>query len=211
MAELKKEDLWNMADKLRGSMDSAEYKHVCLGLIFLKYISDSFEKAYTEIAKDEYADPEDRDEYLAKNVFWVPKDSRWEQIKAKAKTPEIGQVIDNAMFNIEKENASLRGILPKNYGRESLDKQSLGGLVDLLSGLEIGNDPNRDTLGIVYEYFLGKFARAEGKLGGEFYTPRRVVELIVAMIEPHDGRVYDIILQSLIQFNFPFDILPLAG
>lgn len=191
MAELKKEILWTMADKLRNNMDAAEYKHVCLGLIFLKYISDSFEKAYNEIAQDEYADPEDRDEYLAKNVFWVPQEARWETIKSKAKGPEIGQVIDNAMYIIEKENASLRGVLPKDFARASLDKRSLGELVDLLSNLQVGNDKNKDTLGAVYEYFLSKFARAEGKLGGEFYTPRSVVELIVAMIEPHDGRVYD--------------------
>ena len=191
MAELRKEDLWVMADKLRNNMDSAEYKHVCLGLIFLKYISDSFERAYQEISQDEYADPEDRDEYLAKNVFWVPQKARWETIKNSAKDPTIGQVIDNAMDVIEKENSSLRGVLPKDFARASLDKRSLGELVDLLSELEIGNDKNKDTLGSVYEYFLGKFARAEGKLGGEFYTPRSVVELIVAMIEPHDGRVYD--------------------
>ena len=157
----------------------------------MKYISDSFERAYQEISQDEYADPEDRDEYLAKNVFWVPQKARWETIKNSAKDPTIGQVIDNAMYVIEKENSSLRGVLPKDFARASLDKRSLGELVDLLSELEIGNDKNKDTLGSVYEYFLGKFARAEGKLGGEFYTPRSVVELIVAMIEPHDGRVYD--------------------
>ncbi len=191
MAELRKEDLWAMADKLRNTMDSSEYKHVCLGLIFLKYISDSFEQAYAEVSKDEYADPEDKDEYTALNVFWVPADARWSAIKAQAKTPEIGQVIDTAMYTIEKENSSLRGVLPKDFGRASLDKGMLGQLVDLLSDLEIGADKNKDTLGTVYEYFLGKFARAEGKLGGEFYTPRSVVEMIVAMIEPHDGRVYD--------------------
>ncbi len=191
MAELRKEDLWVMADKLRNNMDAAEYKHVCLGLIFLKYISDSFIKAYAEISQDEYADPEDKDEYTAKNVFWVPQEARWNNIQAKAKTPEIGQIIDNAMYIIEKENSSLRGVLPKDFARASLDKTALGQLVDLLANIEIGNDPNKDTLGTVYEYFLGKFARAEGKLGGEFYTPRSVVELIVNMIEPHDGRVYD--------------------
>jgi type I restriction enzyme M protein len=191
MAELRKEDLWAMADKLRNNMDAAEYKHVCLGLIFLKYISDTFVKAFNEILQDEYADPEDKDEYAAKNVFWVPADVRWDSIKAKAKTPEIGQVIDNAMYTIEKENFTLRGILPKDYGRASLDKTRLGELVDLLSNIDVGGDNNKDTLGIVYEYFLEKFARAEGKLGGEFYTPRSVVELIVNMIEPHDGRVYD--------------------
>jgi len=164
MAELRKEDLWIMADKLRNNMDSAEYKHVCLGLIFLKYISDSFVKAYAEISQDEYADPEDKDEYTAKNVFWVPQEARWDNIVARAKTPEIGQVIDNAMYTIEKENPSLRGVLPKDFARASLDKTALGELVDLLANIEIGNDPNKDTLGTVYEYFLGKFARAEGKL-----------------------------------------------
>lgn len=191
MAELRKENLWEMADKLRNNMDAAEYKHVCLGLIFLKYISDTFVKAYDEISKDEYADPEDKDEYVAKNVFWIAKEARWDAIKADAKTPEIGQIIDNAMYTIEKENMPLRGVLPKDFGRTSLDKTRLGELVDLLSGIEIGGDAKQDTLGKVYEYFLGKFAKAEGKLGGEFYTPRSVVDLIVNMIEPHDGRVYD--------------------
>ena len=191
MADLRKEDLWVMADKLRGSMDAAEYKHVCLGLIFLKYISDKFENTKLDILKEEYSDFEDRDEYLARNAFWVPKGARWEDVKSQAKTPEIGKVIDDAMYEIEKENPKLRGILPKNYARESLDKIRLGELVDLLSNIEIGRNNNQDTLGQVYEYFLEKFARAEGKLGGEFYTPRSVVELIVAMIEPHDGRVYD--------------------
>lgn len=191
MAELRKEDLWGMADKLRNNMDAAEYKHVCLGLIFLKYISDKFENTKLDILKEDYADFEDKDEYLARNAFWVPKDARWEDIKNKAKAPEIGQTIDNAMYAIEKENSSLRGILPKDYARASLDKTRLGELVDLLSNIEIGRDNNKDTLGKVYEYFLEKFARAEGKLGGEFYTPRSVVELIVNMIEPHDGRVYD--------------------
>lgn len=143
MAELRKEDLWVMADKLRNNMDSAEYKHVCLGLIFLKYISDSFERAYQEISQDEYADPEDRDEYLAKNVFWVPQEARWETIKNSAKDPTIGQVIDNAMYVIEKENSSLRGVLPKDFARASLDKRSLGELVDLLSELEIGNEKTK--------------------------------------------------------------------
>jgi type I restriction enzyme M protein len=191
MAELRKEDLWTMADKLRNNMDAGEYKHVCLGLIFLKYISDKFENTKMDIRNEEYADSEDKDEYVARNAFWVPQGARWEDIKSKAKTPEIGQVIDNAMYAIEKENSSLRGILPKDYARASLDKTRLGELVDLLSNIEIGRDNNTDTLGKVYEYFLEKFARAEGKLGGEFYTPRSIVELIVNMIEPHDGRVYD--------------------
>ena len=144
MAELRKEDLWMMADKLRNNMDSAEYKHVCLGLIFLKYISDSFNRAYQEIKRDEYADPEDRDEYLAKNIFWVPEEARWETIKNKAKDPTIGQTVDHAMDMIERENSSLRGVLPKDFARASLNKRALGELIDLLSDVEIGNDKNKD-------------------------------------------------------------------
>jgi|SRR5665648_29717 len=191
MEVLKKEDLWQMADKLRNNMDAAEYKHVCLGLIFLKYISDTFEEAYAEISKDELSDPEDRDEYIALNIFWVPKEARWQNVKNNAKGPEIGQVIDNAMYLIEKENNTLKGVLPKDYGRSTLDKTRLGELVDLISNLQVGGVKSKDVLGEVYEYFLEKFASAEGKLGGQFYTPRSVVQLIVNMIEPHDGRVYD--------------------
>src|SRR5665648_24539 len=191
MEVLKKEDIWQMADKLRNNMDAAEYKHVCLGLIFLKYISDTFEEAYAEISKDELSDPEDRDEYIALNIFWVPKEARWQNVKNNAKGPEIGQVIDNAMYLIEKENNTLKGVLPKDYGRSTLDKTRLGELVDLISNLQVGGVKSKDVLGEVYEYFLEKFASAEGKLGGQFYTPRSVVQLIVHMIEPHDGRVYD--------------------
>ncbi len=186
------EKLWAMADKLRGSMDASEYKHVVLGLLFLKYVSDSFEEMYAELEKEQWADPEDKDEYLAENIFWVPKEARWTYIKENAKKPEIGQIIDEAMIAIEKENESLRGVLPKNYARPDLDKTRLGETIDMFS-FRVGDKESRakDTLGRVYEYFLGKFAAAEGKSGGEFYTPMSVVKLLVEMIEPYRGRVYD--------------------
>lgn len=186
------EKLWSMADKLRGSMDAAEYKHVVLGLLFLKYVSDAFEEKRAELEKEPYADPEDRDEYLAANVFWVPKEARWSYIKDHAKKPEIGKIIDNAMIAIEKENPSLKGVLPKDYARPTLDKTRLGEVIDLFS-MKIGDQESRakDVLGRVYEYFLSKFASAEGKNGGEFYTPTCVVRLLVEMIQPFKGRVYD--------------------
>ena len=186
------EKLWSMADKLRGSMDASEYKNVVLGLLFLKYVSDSFEEKYEELTKDEWADPEDKDEYLAENIFWVPKEARWTFIKENAKKPEIGQIIDNAMIATEKENESLRGVLPKDYARPALDKTRLGETIDLFS-FKIGDKESRskDMLGRVYEYFLSKFASAEGKNGGEFYTPSSVVKLLVQMLEPYKGRVYD--------------------
>ncbi|EOA3438027.1 type I restriction-modification system subunit M [Enterococcus faecalis] len=193
-AELKIEDkLWAAADKLRGSMDASEYKNVVLGLIFLKYVSDSFEEKYEELTKDEYADPEDKDEYLADNIFWVPAEARWEKINRDAKTPKIGETIDEAMIAIEKENPSLKYVLPKNYSRPQLDKTRLGETVDLITNIKVGDSENRktDTLGRTYEYFLGKFANAEGKGGGEFYTPRSVVSLLVEMLEPYAGRIYD--------------------
>ena len=193
-AELKFEDkLWVAADKLRGSMDASEYKNVVLGLIFLKYVSDSFEEKYEELTKDEYADPEDKDEYLADNIFWVPAEARWEKINRDAKTPKIGETIDEAMIAIEKENPSLKNVLPKNYSRPQLDKTRLGETVDLITNIKVGDSENRktDTLGRTYEYFLGKFASAEGKGGGEFYTPRSVVSLLVEMLEPYTGRIYD--------------------
>ena len=192
MAELRKEDLWVMADKLRNNMDSAEYKHVCLGLIFLKYISDSFERAYQEISQDEYADPEDRDEYLAKNVFWVPQEARWETIKNSAKDPTIGQVIDNAMRAIERENDSLKDVLPKNFSRPELDKRRLGEVVDLFTNIQMVDDePEKDLLGRAYEYCLQKFASLEGKNAGEFYTPSCIVRTLVEILQPYHGRVYD--------------------
>jgi type I restriction enzyme M protein len=185
--------LWTAADKLRGHMDAAEYKHVVLGLIFLKYISDAFQELYDRLAQDEYADPEDRDEYLAENIFFVPEDARWIKLRQNAKTPEIGILIDRAMSAIERDNASLKGVLPQDYGRENLDKRRLGELIDLISTIAMGDVESRsqDILGRVYEYFLGQFASAEGKKGGQFYTPKPVVRLLVEMLEPYRGRVYD--------------------
>lgn len=188
--------LWAAADKLRGHMDASEYKHVVLGLIFLKYISDAFQSKYRQLESTkgkEYTDPEDRDEYSAANVFWVPKVSRWEKLQAGAKQPTIGKLIDDAMVAIEKDNPGLKGVLPKDYARPSLDKHRLGELIDIIGKIGLGDDASRskDILGRVYEYFLGQFASAEGKGGGEFYTPQCVVKLLVRMIEPFKGRVYD--------------------
>lgn len=187
------EKLWQAADKLRGHMDAAEYKHVVLGLVFLKYISDAFEECHAQISKEAGADPEDRDEYLAKNIFWVPKVARWQSFKQNAKQPTIGKLIDDGMVAIEKDNPSLKGVLPKDYARPDLDKARLGELIDLVSTIGLGDRESRskDIIGRVYEYFLGKFASAEGKLGGQFYTPRCVVQLLVEMLEPYKGRVYD--------------------
>ena len=185
--------LWAAADKLRGNMEPSDYKHVALGLIFLKYISDAFEAKRAELLKEELADAEDPEEYLAENVFWVPKDARWSYLQAKAKQPTIGKVVDDAMLAIEARNASLKGVLPKDYARPALNKVMLGELIDLVSGIGMAEeaDRSRDILGRVYEYFLGGFAGAEGKRGGEFYTPRSVVGLLVEMLEPYKGRVYD--------------------
>lgn len=185
--------LWATADKLRGHMDAAEYKNVVLGLIFLKYISDAFQELYERLAADQYADPEDRDEYLAENIFFVPEDARWAKLQQYAKSPEIGVIIDKAMAAIERDNPSLKGVLPQDYGRENLDKRRLGELIDLISTIAMGDKGSRsqDILGRVYEYFLGKFASAEGKKGGQFYTPKPVVRLLVEMLEPYRGRVYD--------------------
>ena len=187
------EQLWQAADKLRSNMDAAEYKHVVLGLIFLKYVSDSFTEKYNALKAEGYGDEEDRDEYLADNIFWVPKEARWETIKAHATNPDIGKVIDTAMETIEKENDSLKGVLTKNYSRQELDKTRLGELVTLFTNIDVGTSAaqEKDVLGRVYEYFLGKFASAEGKLGGEFYTPSCVVRTLVEMIEPFDGQIYD--------------------
>ena len=185
--------LWAAADKLRGNMEPSDYKHVALGLIFLKYISDAFEAKRAELIEEELADAEDPEEYLAENVFWVPKDARWSFLQARAKQPTIGKVIDDAMLSIEARNASLKGVLPKDYARPALNKVMLGELIDLVSGIGMAEeaDRSRDILGRVYEYFLGGFAGAEGKRGGEFYTPRSVVRLLVEMLEPYKGRVYD--------------------
>jgi type I restriction enzyme M protein len=200
--------LWAAADKLRGHMDASEYKHVALGLIFLKYISDAFEEKREQLLFG-FSDPksewfikeeperakaaEDRDEYLAANVFWLPTEARWHTIKAKAKSPEIGKIIDDAMGAIERENPRLKGVLPRDYARPSLDKVQLGGLVDIISNIGFNESAakSKDVLGRVYEYFLGKFASAEGKGGGEFYTPQCVVQVLVAMLEPYRGRVFD--------------------
>ncbi len=188
--------LWAAADKMRSNMDPAEYKHVVLGLIFLKYISDSFEDTYQAIKNDPEAfenEWEDKDAYLAKNIFWVPKKARWEYLKQNAKKPEIGKIVDDAMIAIEKDNPTLKGVLPKIYARPALNKQRLGEIIDIFSSLGLGDKKSKakDILGRVYEYFIGRFASAEGKGGGEFYTPASVVKLLVAMIEPYKGRVYD--------------------
>lgn len=186
--------LFAAADKLRNNMDAAEYKHVVLGLIFLKYISDAFDEHYEALKKIPGADPEDPDEYRAENIFWVPREARWEELKKNARQPSIGKLVDDAMDAIERENPSLKGVLPKNYARPTLDKQRLGELIDLFTNrLMIGTADARskDILGRVYEYFLSQFASAEGKKGGQFYTPRCVVQLLVEMLAPYKGRVYD--------------------
>jgi type I restriction enzyme M protein len=187
--------LWLAADKLRNNMDAAEYKHVVLGLIFLKYISDAFEEKYAALVADKKsgADPEDPDEYRAENIFWVPKESRWSHLQAQAKQPTIGKLVDDAMLAIERENATLKGVLPKEYARPGLDKQRLGELIDLIGTIGLGDKKNRvrDVLGRVYEYFLTRFASAEGKNGGQFYTPQCVVRVLVEMLAPYKGRVFD--------------------
>jgi type I restriction enzyme M protein len=206
-------ELWKMADALRGSMDAAEYKHVVLGLIFLKYISDAFEErhAYLRHAVEDRGDEyylapstrnrddaiqrllEDPDEYRAQNIFWVPPEARWAHLKAQARQPTIGRLVDDAMAGIERDNPALKGVLPKEYARPALDKTRLGSLIDLITNIRVGDAAARekDVIGRVYEYFLSQFASAEGKKGGEFYTPRCVVKLLVEMLEPFQGRVYD--------------------
>jgi len=200
--------LWSAADKLRGHMDAAEYKNVVLGLIFLKYISDAFQERYAQLSlwtadakhgyylaeeKARYSVLEDRDEYTAENVFWVPKIARWAHLQAHARQPSIGESVDEAMVAIEEANPALKGVLPKDYARPTLNKQLLGELIDLVGSIGLGDKESRakDVLGRVYEYFLGRFAEAEGKRGGQFYTPQSVVRLLVEMIEPYRGRVYD--------------------
>jgi type I restriction enzyme M protein len=207
--------LWHMADALRGSMDAAKYKHVVLGLIFLKYISDAFEEQHAKLEAEraQGADPEDPDEYRAQNIFWVPLEARWSELQKNARQPTIGKLVDDAMEAIERDNRSLKGVLPKDYARPALDKQRLGQLMDLISNIDFRQPSPRpvghpspsgrgdggegrhahdhDLLGRVYEYFLSQFASAEGKKGGEFYTPRCVVKLLVEMLEPYRGRVYD--------------------
>ena len=187
--------LWAAADALRNNMDAAEYKHVVLGLIFLKYISDAFEAKHAELLTlvAEGADPEDPDEYRAENIFWVPKEGRWSVLKDNAPQPTIGKLVDDAMTAIERDNPSLQGVLPKDYSRPGLDKQRLGQLINLVSNIALGSpaDRSKDMLGRVYEYFLSQFASAEGKKGGQFYTPSHVVRVLVEMLAPYKGRVYD--------------------
>lgn len=185
--------LWSAADKLRGHLDAAEYKHVVLGLIFLKYISDAFQELYERLKTIPHADPEDRDEYTGENIFFVPEAARWHMLQSSAKSPDIGILIDRAMAAIEKDNPTLKGVLSTDYARPDLDKRRLGELIDLISTITMGDAHSRsqDILGRVYEYFLGQFATAEGKRGGQFYTPRSVVRLLVNMLEPYKGRVYD--------------------
>ena len=187
--------LWAAADALRNNMDAAEYKHVVLGLIFLKYISDAFETRHAELEaqRAEGADPEDPDEYRASHIFWVPPEARWQYLKSMAPQPTIGQLIDDAMTATERDNPSLKGVLPKDYARPGLDKQRLGQIINLVSDIALGSaaDRAKDTLGRVYEYFLARFASAEGKSGGQFYTPSHVVRVLVEMLAPYKGRVYD--------------------
>ncbi|MBA7554124.1 hypothetical protein ES705_46736 [subsurface metagenome] len=200
--------LWKAADKLRKNMDAAEYKHIVLGLIFLKYISDAFQQKHEQL-KLELENPEsdwyvsepevryetlnDPDEYRAEHVFYVPPKARWSYLQNRAKLPEIGKDVDDAMDATERENPSLKGVLPKVFARPNLDKQSLGSLIDLIGTVTLGDEESKkqDILGKVYEYFLGQFALAEGKKGGQFYTPRSLVKLLVEMIEPYNGRVFD--------------------
>ncbi|NPV81815.1 MAG: SAM-dependent DNA methyltransferase [Firmicutes bacterium] len=188
-------ELWQAADALRSNMDAAEYKHVVLGLIFLKYISDAFEDQHArlETQRSEGADPEDPDEYRAVNIFWVPQEARWARLQANARQTDIGKIVDEAMLAIERDNPSLKGVLPKEYAKPGLDKRRLGELIDLIGNIGLGDRENRskDILGRVYEYFLAQFASAEGKKGGQFYTPRCVVRLLVEMLAPYQGRVYD--------------------
>jgi len=205
MAKAKKETanepmeqvLWSTANKLRKNMDAAEYKHIVLGLVFLKYISDSFTELYNKLkeGKGEYegSNPEDINEYRAENVFYVPPQARWDYLQGRGKLATIGKDVDDAMDALEKDNTSLKGVLPKEYAKEKLDKQTLGGLIDLIGTIALGDSESKskDVLGKVYEYFLGQFALAEGKKGGQFYTPSCVVRLLVEMLEPYEGRVFD--------------------
>lgn len=200
MAKEKQEEqlekqLWKAAEKLKKNIDAGEYKHVVLGLVFLKYISDSFEEYYQQLQSeiDMGADPEDKEEYKAENIFFVPPSARWKFLQSHAKQPTIGKTIDDAMDAIERENNSLKGVLPKVYAKDNLDTKSLGGLIDLIGNIALGDAKSRsaDVLGHVFEYFLGEFALAEGKNGGQFYTPKSIVELLVKMLEPYKGRVFD--------------------
>ena len=185
--------LFLAADKLRKNLEPSDYKHVALGLIFLKHISNAFETKRAALLAEDATAAEDPDEYLAENVFWVPKEARWSYLQDNAKQPSVGKLIDEAMAEIEKANPGLKGVLPKDYNRPALDKVMLGELIDLISGIAMGEpgDRAKDLLGRVYEYFLGGFAGSEGKRGGEFYTPQSVVQVLVELLEPYKGRVYD--------------------
>ena len=186
------QQIWSAADKLRGNIDASEYKNVVLGLIFLKYISDKFDQRHQELVEEGEGFEEDRDEYLAENIFFVPESARWATIAAAAHTPEVGKVIDEAMRQIEAENDKLKNILPKNFARQELDKRRLGEVVDLFTNVQMAEKGDtRDILGRTYEYCLAKFAEAEGKNAGEFYTPACIVKTLVEIIEPYHGRVYD--------------------
>ena len=186
------QDLFKMADALRGAVSPSNYKYIVLGLIFLKYVSDSFEDQYAKIESDGY-DVEDKDEYLADNIFWVPSFARWNYLHSQSKLPTIGKTLDDAMDNIEKENSNLKGVLPKIYNRDSLDYKALGKLIDIISDMDLGKTAkqSKDLLGRIYEYFLGQFANTEGSKGGEFFTPKSIVNLMTEMIMPYNGRVYD--------------------
>ncbi|MBF0144487.1 MAG: SAM-dependent DNA methyltransferase, partial [Magnetococcales bacterium] len=184
-------ELFLAADGLRQNLEPSEYKHVVLGLVFLKYISDAFETKHARLLAEDATAAEDPDEYLAENVFWVPREARWPHLRANARQPAIGKLIDEAMMAIEAVNASLKGVLPKDYARPALNKVMLGELIDLISGIALGEETGkaRDLLGRVYEYFLAGFAGAEGQRGGEFYTPQSVVRVLMEVLEPYKGRV----------------------
>lgn len=184
--------LFAAADKMRGAMDAGEYKHVALGLLFLRYVSVAFERKFAEFAADDLADENDSEEYLADSVFWVPEEARWSHLASIAKSPDIGVKVDDAMRAIEASNESLKDALPKVFGRQNLDRSIVSGLIELFTNLKLeGTKADFDLIGRVYEYFIGEFASSEGKRGGEFYTPKSVVDTLVEMIEPTRGRVYD--------------------
>lgn len=184
--------LFAAADKMRGSMDAGEYKHIALGLLFLRHVSMSFERLHDQLSQEEYSDPEDPDEYLAESIFWVPEQARWSTLAKQSKDPKIGIMIDDAMRAIEADNETLKGALPKVFGKESIDRTMLTGLIDLFTNLKLhGDRTDFDLIGRIYEYCIGEFASSEGKRGGEFYTPKSVVDTLIEMIEPTKGRVYD--------------------
>jgi len=197
--------LWAAADKMIGGLTVSNYKFVVLGLIFLKYISDSFEERYKELIEEGYGLEEDRDAYIQNNVFFVPEKARWSYLVAHSKDYNIGEILDNALDEIEKENNTLKGVLFKIYNSPDMRNVNLGEIIDLFTNIKVGTKEasEKDLLGRIYEYFLGQFAEKDGQKGGEFYTPDSIVKTMVEIIEPYQGRVYDIILQRLIQFNYP--------